>query len=749
MVEELRTASNKVGLEINLSKTKVMFNRNVEIQPIMTGNVALDQVDRYTYLGQLISIHRDWEPEVRRRVALGADERTRTPKPRQSASNTSLDQINKRPPQQRDPKPSPQRPPAVFVPRYELNVYFEKLSQTTPVSPSDESFPSFDRRRDDVRRQRPPGNQNEQAEPMSEAPRRVRRPNPPKSPVSINHQNNIQGAPPHPPANGRIRHKRPDSGEDPDSGLWMTQTSTGRSETRFGPNDWDGTQELLPQTPVKSDLCGSCASLASQHGGQTDGIKPLAWREGVIKINLGLVNILITLPPKKVNFCGFWKASSKSNVLIDGMITILSGMYGKILIIMGISFPLAEVISHQLPIAFYEGFYLYLFGLSIAFVCYIYLFVLGPEEGLFCCKQKLDKRRALPSNYNPSGSFYLRIGAVFFGIASMIYSGLEFGQYFELASDSNCYTIMQALTPCAQMTFTFVQLYFIFFNSKLCIRKSRNLSKFGLMHLVATNICVWLHILIQESVHQIVLNWNRHNGIYYDGMKELLKPSTTTIIPFSNVSFFNDTSLDYPLNSSFTTAMPNSTLSNLDEELTTTTIFTTTTQPINKAYHIPTLYNDPTNNSGILNTSLSNFGDFNMTNVTISPAFNTTNSSNINATSESPMSPYAYHFMIHACRHASVIGRMVQVASPFMFPCTIEYSLICASILYIMWKNIQKIKLKVRNETSGSIVSIPESTRSNKNYHQVDCSNANKGLFMGIFFLVMCIIGLVLFYVLC
>ncbi|KAG1664107.1 putative uncharacterized transposon-derived protein F52C9.6 [Nymphon striatum] len=71
MVEELRTASSKVGLEINLSKTKVMFNRNIEIQPIMTGNVAFDQVDRYIYLGQLISIHREWEPEVRRRVALG------------------------------------------------------------------------------------------------------------------------------------------------------------------------------------------------------------------------------------------------------------------------------------------------------------------------------------------------------------------------------------------------------------------------------------------------------------------------------------------------------------------------------------------------------------------------------------------------------------------------------------------------------------------------------------------------------
>ncbi|KAG1666210.1 Kelch-like protein 10 [Nymphon striatum] len=61
MVEELTTASNKVDFEINLSKTKVIFNKNVEMRPIMTGIVALDHVDRYTYLEQLISIHKDWE----------------------------------------------------------------------------------------------------------------------------------------------------------------------------------------------------------------------------------------------------------------------------------------------------------------------------------------------------------------------------------------------------------------------------------------------------------------------------------------------------------------------------------------------------------------------------------------------------------------------------------------------------------------------------------------------------------------
>lgn len=35
------------------------------------------------------------------------------------------------------------------------------------------------------------------------------------------------------------------------------------------------------------------------------------------------------------------------------------------------------------------------------------------------------------------GSFYLRVGAVAFGIGSMVYSGLEFGQYFELKGENN------------------------------------------------------------------------------------------------------------------------------------------------------------------------------------------------------------------------------------------------------------------------------------------------------------------------
>lgn len=45
-----------------------------------------------------------------------------------------------------------------------------------------------------------------------------------------------------------------------------------------------------------------------------------------------------------------------------------------------------------------------------------------------------DKRTSLEISQAKSrlGSFYLRVGAVAFGIGSMVYSGLEIGQYFEL-----------------------------------------------------------------------------------------------------------------------------------------------------------------------------------------------------------------------------------------------------------------------------------------------------------------------------
>lgn len=77
------------------------------------------------------------------------------------------------------------------------------------------------------------------------------------------------------------------------------------------------------------------------------------------------------------------------------------------------------------------------------------------------------------------GSFYLRMGAVAFGIGSMIYSGLEFGQYFELERNTKCHNIMLALTPATRMAFIFIQMYFIFLNNEVSARRTASLNDEG------------------------------------------------------------------------------------------------------------------------------------------------------------------------------------------------------------------------------------------------------------------------------
>jgi len=45
--------------------------------------------------------------------------------------------------------------------------------------------------------------------------------------------------------------------------------------------------------------------------------------------------------------------------------------------------------------------------------------------------------------------------------------------------------------------------------------------------------------------------------------------------------------------------------------------------------------------------------------------------------------------MISICqRKDNIMSKLLADSGAFLFPCTIEYSLICAAVLFIMWKNI-------------------------------------------------------------
>lgn len=148
----------------------------------------------------------------------------------------------------------------------------------------------------------------------------------------------------------------------------------------------------------------------------------------------------------------------------------------------------------------------------------------------------------------------------------MVYSGLEFGEYFELTD--RCRSVLTAITPAVRMALTLLQMQFIFLTNKdIETGSHKMIQRFGFMHMIATNLCEWLYVLVEETKHEI--HHLEHSMI-------------------ANVIIVNN-----------------------------------------------------------------------------------------NETAEVP------------CRRGNMMGGLLQNASPFLFPCTIEYSLICAVILYEMWKEVK------------------------------------------------------------
>lgn len=220
------------------------------------------------------------------------------------------------------------------------------------------------------------------------------------------------------------------------------------------------------------------------------------------------------------------------------MSTALSALYAKVIVILGIALPVTEILSSQIPANVYQGFYLYLYTVSILFVIFVYasnmrrravmtliktyrkcvrigsqIFAL-----LIAFKFSDEKTNAYPTKKRVPhfGSFYLRVGAIAFGIGTMVYSGLEFGQYFELNASPGCSSIYVALTPATRMLLSIVQMQFIFLNTaELDMARHKVFARFGLMHMIATNLCEWLYILVEETKHEIhhLAHSHHHNDV--------------------------------------------------------------------------------------------------------------------------------------------------------------------------------------------------------------------------------------------
>lgn len=98
-----------------------------------------------------------------------------------------------------------------------------------------------------------------------------------------------------------------------------------------------------------------------------------------------------------------------------------------------------------------------------------------------------------------------------------------------------------------------------------------------------------------------------------------------------------------------------------------------------------------------------------------------------------------------SCSRTNIMGSLVQNASPFLFPCTIEYSLICAVILYEMWKKVKSLPDIERSRRNSD---ARHKAAKKAHHFSVDCARAHRGMFAGIIVIVLTIICLIMYFVL-
>lgn len=98
-------------------------------------------------------------------------------------------------------------------------------------------------------------------------------------------------------------------------------------------------------------------------------------------------------------------------------------------------------------------------------------------------------------------SFYIRVGALLFGLATLVYNGLEMAMH-SMMQGTECLSDVVFVHPVLHGLFTFLQMHFLFVNSQVLVERFGLAARFGFTHLAATNIAVWTRLVIWDSAQE-------------------------------------------------------------------------------------------------------------------------------------------------------------------------------------------------------------------------------------------------------
>ncbi|EGT34563.1 hypothetical protein CAEBREN_23305 [Caenorhabditis brenneri] len=187
-------------------------------------------------------------------------------------------------------------------------------------------------------------------------------------------------------------------------------------------------------------------------------------------------------------------------------INMLSSVYALILTMVAFVIEISPTWRSPDMWLAYSIFCVSMYTVAVAYFAYLYLFVLYPNI-INSCIFYLFRRGYIKStgdwildepvyNGEGAGTMYLRVGTLFFGSMGSVLWGTEVLLCFFENQRHGIYVVKYLLA----VVFTYMQMHFIFSNSKISLKRSNIIAKFGLMHSVAVNLWTWLSICLIKSV---------------------------------------------------------------------------------------------------------------------------------------------------------------------------------------------------------------------------------------------------------
>ncbi|CEF63987.1 Otopetrin family-containing protein [Strongyloides ratti] len=426
--------------------------------------------------------------------------------------------------------------------------------------------------------------------------------------------------------------------------------------------------------------------------------------------------------------------------------------------------------------------YTLMYGFGILFLIYCYLFIIYPawynkilqiflRKNIISEKTYYNRTLAPTSHHGEgAGSLYLRLGILFFGSAGIVLFFLEIMLCFTC---ENCLP-HSMINLILSGLFTFLQMHFIFCNSKIVVSKQRSIAKFGTMHLLAVNIWTWFRMVLAKKnkgkIKKILVENNPIVNITSNAQSTLknlvvdFSPSSFDILAGSSVELIDDV--------------------------------------INNSSKIASSY---------INESKNVFDKFNLTQETMKNILTSTvmtfvdNSTEIEDHHEmiSIPSSISSSLKFRSYPNKTVLGKITAYEyfgdfTTFVITCIVEYSVIGAAIMFVMWKVLseeddcvddkqidllsicQSQNLYNKNndksneyingeylcernssfsncesnskESPISIITQRMSKKSivkakRKNRVSIDCSASSSGLFCGILFLICCFVSVLMYCV--